>query len=1622
MFILNWNNIIQTNLFFIYFISFITFINSQENNCISKEVETGGILKKKCETISNGNNVCVQEGGIFTYNSVLSNVLFEYSFSSIANITDRRELGLISITEFKEVDSKRDHIVLCLIKSQHLFILSYEGEFIFYYSFNEIITNYKYFSITLYKFDKSKKEYYYTISYTNNGLLRIIYNQISLESRSNKILNQIEYRPHFMRENNDPWVVSNSGSSCEFFSEGIRDNVITCFFISQSDNKYFSSVSFLPDDNFTVNSNYTYILDNNIYEITNIKFIRTARYDKIKSLICLANIVRAKCIFYNSIDHQITETNSELTGCKDENYANNIYFYAKTKEFIYSCIGNQNYLKMIKFTYDLNNINSTAITYNFDSSCSTPYGYSILYISPFKIYSIVIDLDCGFTQMIKDYLLIENTTECNNIKNNIKEGAYSEYENEEDNDDKESTQKIQSTEIKESAIKSELSEKIQQKYDTIHITYQPYINEDGKTHQVTESIQIKETIQNTLNKQIIETETGDLQSSIHSELAQSIINSKITESPKNSYSSNSIDFSQESFKETDLIQDTIGPKIESTKMFDYSNIIDSSKIIESSEITDSKIIESSDITNSSRFIESNIITDSSRLIEPSGIVNSSKFIESTEIFDASDKIKSNEITDFSKITESSNIMDSSIITDSSKTIELTQIDSSQFIDTSENIISNNIKVFDSLQIIESNQISESLKTIDSSTYSKSSLILDFNESSKIIESSQMIKSYELTEYLSKTTQNDKIICDKKCLECDEESNARNLCIKCNNNNNYFELKLNNQIKEDNQNYIECYSEETKISNYYLNKKDKVFEPCFYTCGTCKELGNQNDHKCLSCANNYRMNPNKNNSCVMECKYFFYFSNFGEYKCTTDNQCPEEANILIKSLSKCTNDCKNEGEYKFQYNSECIKNCPSDTEANDENNMCQIINKDKCSFSHFELFLDNDIKKINIEKIAKDYAKEYYYTNNHISNYISNQFSIIIYKNSECIQKLKLSLPKIDFGECYKKVQDYYTIKEDLIIGVIDSYTNKNNSSSNNPETTYAFFHPLTGINLNASEICKDIKIKMEENILSIVDDNTNILFFASQNVNIFNISNEFYTDRCFYFESWNNKDVVLKDRINYVYPNITLCDSDCKNIGINLTSLTAICECSFRDLLDISNIENDWLSNNILVDEVLNQIHELITLLNLEVMRCYKTIFDPKYISKCTGGFLILFILICAIICTIVYFNYSIKETLGFLFRVSRLYLQFIEVKKLNNVNNNKEKIKAPPKKKKAKLKADIFPNKKRKIIKINSEKFKGRKTTKNVNININMAEFNFNSSGKKANKFGKSFLNKIRKQKKKTLIVKDVNNLKTSTFSKTYQEKSQFQFLDKTNSSLFELKNGFNIEEYLANTYEEMDYEDAIFEEKRSFCKYFIERIKNKHILINSFFIVDHIQPKSIKILLFLMQIDLYFLVNAMLFNEEYISEIFHSDEEETFFSFVPRSINRYIYTTFVGRILNYLIKCFFIKEKKFIRILIRSEKNSVLLNNELYIFTEKLKKSYSIFVICCMITIIFSWYYISCFNNIYQYTKREWIRSSFAFIFVTQIIYVCAAFLETIFRYLSFKFESDKIFKFSLLFSLVE
>ena len=74
---------------------------------------------------------------------------------------------------------------------------------------------------------------------------------------------------------------------------------------------------------------------------------------------------------------------------------------------------------------------------------------------------------------------------------------------------------------------------------------------------------------------------------------------------------------------------------------------------------------------------------------------------------------------------------------------------------------------------------------------------------------------------------------------------------------------------------------------------------------------------------------------------------------------------------------------------------------------------------------------------------------------------------------------------------------------------------------------------------------------------------------MFNLSSDFYTDICFYYDSPIKKDISLKDRIKIFFPNITLCENGCSIKGINATSMRAECDCKINNLLN-----NNALTNN----------------------------------------------------------------------------------------------------------------------------------------------------------------------------------------------------------------------------------------------------------------------------------------------------------------------------------------------------------------------------------------------------------------------------------------------------------------
>ena len=149
---------------------------------------------------------------------------------------------------------------------------------------------------------------------------------------------------------------------------------------------------------------------------------------------------------------------------------------------------------------------------------------------------------------------------------------------------------------------------------------------------------------------------------------------------------------------------------------------------------------------------------------------------------------------------------------------------------------------------------------------------------------------------------------------------------------------------------------------------------------------------------------------------------------------------------------------------------------------------------------------------------------------------------------------INFTECYSKIQEKYNLEgKNLIILIADFF---NDQKVGTP--LFYFFHPDTGEELLTEDICTNDTFIIEKSLSYYSINIEQAKFFEEQKINIFNKSDIFYNDLCYYFESPNGRDVPLKERLLLFYPNVTLCEESCDNVGVNLTSMKAICKCKFK--------------------------------------------------------------------------------------------------------------------------------------------------------------------------------------------------------------------------------------------------------------------------------------------------------------------------------------------------------------------------------------------------------------------------------------------------------------------------------
>ena len=717
---------------------------------------------------------------------------------------------------------------------------------------------------------------------------------------------------------------------------------------------------------------------------------------------------------------------------------------------------------------------------------------------------------------------------------------------------------------------------------------------------------------------------------------------------------------------------------------------------------------------------------------------------------------------------------------------------------------------------------------------------------------------------------------------------------------------------------------------------------------------------------FRPGDNPKNNCVASSE-FYYISSYEQYKGLKIYQCPEEAKYKIKEKNACIDDYKKDKEYIYLYNGNCVKNCPSDTEVN--NYICEV-NSNECSYGENEIYLyNNNLDAIEI--LAKSYTSEFTYTNNHISLYKNDNYSVMIYKNQKCIKELDIQMPNINFESCYKKVQEAYNIQEDLIVSVADKKILKN------PITFFSFFHPVSGEKLDADTICKNDKVIIEENLYELLDKNNNNYktqtSLTDQGINIFDKNHPFYTDLCYDYKNEKKKDIPLSCRIRDIYPNASLCDEGCIYESINLEDMTSKCNCDFNDIL-----KNDLIDDNEILNSVVGEIFDLINSSNILVLKCIRYMF--KYFTTSIGSWLSLFLIILDIIMIILYFSFDINKIKIYIMKITEIFIE--NSSKPGFINKN-------------------FPPKKNRSI----------HNKKNYDILIS------NITETKSNKFlinnsKKKILPPVKRNQGKKLVI--FNRDITESVKLNKQSDNQLYPIsekeNKSDSNFFET--------YFENTYDDMDYNDAMFYDKRKFCESFCDCLKSNQITASTFIDKDELKPRSIKIIIFILNFLLYFVVNGLFFSEEVIEKLYEVDEnKEHFFSYFLRSINRIIYCALVSIVIGYIEDFFFLDKNKLKGIFMREKDKINILNEKIVEFMNDIKRRNISFIIFSGIIIIFSFIYLSCFNYVYKYSQIEWIKSSITIVIIMQILSFLKCLLISSLRVLSFKCKSEKIYKISKL-----
>ena len=173
----------------------------------------------------------------------------------------------------------------------------------------------------------------------------------------------------------------------------------------------------------------------------------------------------------------------------------------------------------------------------------------------------------------------------------------------------------------------------------------------------------------------------------------------------------------------------------------------------------------------------------------------------------------------------------------------------------------------------------------------------------------------------------------------------------------------------------------------------------------------------------------------------------------------------------------------------------------------------------------------------------------------------------------------------------------------------------------------------------------------------------------------------------------------------------------------------------------------------------------------------------------------------------------------------------------------------------------------------------------------------------------------------------------------------------------------------QDMDFEKAIIEDKRSYLRIYWSFLVDSQIILGTFYTDNYLNLFAIKLSFFICTFEISFFLNALFYTVDYISDAYHNDGILNFFSGLPKSIYSFVATLITTNLLKMLSN----SKSELMKIIREKSKNedyTGLINAKL----RKLRKKLIVyFILVFSLGLIFT-YYVSSFCAVYPNSQKYW------------------------------------------------